>query len=265
VEGKTLQLVVRYRRDVDPLDAAVRNAVAERPDVLVVGGLAAARLARDATTTIPVVVGTASDLVDGGVVKSFARPGGNITGVSDLVDESAVKRLELLKAAFPNAKRVALLVNPAFPATPKIEKRVGAAAPALGFTILTFRASSQAALDAALSAIAKTAPDALLLGGDPMFNTASFMQRATATRIPMVHYWQGTAELGAIVSYEVDVLDNWRRAAGYVDRILKGARPGDLPIHQPTRYKLVINEKAAKERGIAIPQGLLQRADEVIR
>jgi putative tryptophan/tyrosine transport system substrate-binding protein len=266
VEGKTLVLELRYGR-LEPARIAmlIREAVAEQPDVLVVTGLGLAREARDLTSTIPVVVATSSDLVDAGIVKSFARPGGNITGISDLVDEAAVKRLELLRAALPHAKRVALLTNPNFPATPKIERRIEAVAPQLGFTITKLHASDRASLFAVIDAMAQSRPDALLLGGDPLFNSPDLIERATAVRVPVIHYWQGTARQGALVSYEADINDNFRRAAGYVDRILKGAKPGDLPIHQPTQYKLVVNAKTAKALGLELPQSLLQRADEVIR
>ena len=266
VEGKTFAIDFLYGR-LDPArsEALHRQAVDERPDVLVVGGLSAARLMRSLTSTIPVVVATAGDLVDAGVVASLARPGGNITGISDLADVAAVKRLELVRAALPNAKRVALITNPKFPGTPRIESRVEEAAPKLGFTITRLHASDRATLAAAIDSMAKARPDALLVGGDPLFNSAAFMEPAAAARVPVFHYWQGTAQLGALVSYEVDVLDNFRRAAGYVDKILKGAKPGDLPIHQPTRYKLVVNARTAQSLGLAIPQALLQRADEVIR
>jgi putative tryptophan/tyrosine transport system substrate-binding protein len=266
VEGKTLVLEVRYGR-LDPARIAtlLREAVVEQPDVLVVTGLSLARQVRDVTSTLPVVVATSSDLVDAGVVKSFARPGGNITGISDLVDEAAVKRLELLRAALPHAKRVALLTNPNFPATPKIERRIEAVAPQLGFTITKLHASDRATLFAVIDAMAQSRPDALLPGGDPLFNSPELIERASAVRVPVIHYWQGTARQGALVSYEADINDNFRRAAGYVDRILKGAKPGDLPIHQPTQYKLVVNAKTAKALGLELPQSLLQRADEVIR
>lgn len=266
IEGQTLVLEVRYG-NLEParIDALHRETVAEQPDVLVVAGLTAARLARDLTSTLPVVVATASDLVDAGVVQSFARPGGNITGISDLVDEAAVKRLELVRTALPEAKRVALLTNPNFPATPKIERRIAAAAPALGFTIMPLRATDRPTLFAAIDTMAQSRPDALLVGGDALFNSPELIERATAVRVPVIHYWQGTAQQGALVSYEADVHDNFRRAAGYVDKILKGAKPGDLPIYQPTQYKLVVNVKTAKAFGLDLPQSLLQRADEVIR
>jgi len=208
---------------------------------------------------------TASDLVDAGVVKSFARPGGNITGVSDLVDEAAVKRLELVRAALPSARRVALITDPDHPATKKVESRIAEAAPRLGFTIIGLRASDRASLAAAIESMAHARPDALFIGGGPVFNAGEFIERANALRVPVIHYWPGTAAKGALLSHEADIHDNFRRAADYVDRILKGAKPGDLPIHQPTRYKLVVNAKTAQSLGLTIPQTLLQRADEVIR
>lgn len=266
VEGKTVLFEVRHGR-LEParIEALQREAVADNPDVLVVAGLSAARRMRDLTRTIPVVVATASDLVDAGVVKSFARPGGNITGISDLVDEAAVKRLEIARAALPNARSVALLTNPNFPATPKIESRIANVAPRLGFTIIPLHATDHASLTAAIEAMAQPRPGALLVGGDPLFNSGEFIARATALRVPVIHYWPGSGERGALVSHEADIHDNFRRAAGYVDRILKGAKPADLPIHQPTRYKLVVNLKTAKTLGLEIPRPLLQRADEVIR
>ena len=266
VEGRTLRLDVRFNSSApDAMDTVMRAALAERPDVLVVGGLAAAKRARELTSTMPVVVATASDLVDGGVVDSYARPGGNVTGVSDLTDEAAVKRLELIREAFPDAKRVALLVNPAFPATPKIEQRVGQAAQALGIEIVLLRAGDAASLAAAVDSMATSRPDALLLGGDPIFNAGQFIARATELRVPVVHYWPGMVEKGALMSYEVDVHDNFRRAAGYVDRVLKGTKPGDLPIYRPTRYTLKVNLSTARQLGIVLPPAFLARVDEQIR
>jgi putative ABC transport system substrate-binding protein len=263
-EGKTLLLEVRFNSpEPARIDAAVRAAVAERIDVLVVGGLAAARRAKEATSTIPVVVATSSDLVEAGVVASFNRPGGNVTGVSDQTDEAAVKRLELIRAALPDAKRVALLTNPAFPATPRIEARVGAAATRLGFTIVPMRAGDPAALAAAVESMATSHPDALLVGGDPLFNAGEFIARATALRVPVVHYWPGTLEKGALLSYEADVHDNFRRAAGYVDKILKGAKPAEMAIHRPTRYTLRLNTDAARALAIAVPESFRVRVDKV--
>ena len=234
--------------------------------MLVVAGLIAARNARDASTTVPVVVATGSDLVDAGIVKSYARPGGNVTGVSDLTDEAAVKRLELLKAALPNASRVAFLNDPEFPAGAKIEARVRSAASSLGIKVEWLYAKDRASLAEAFDALRKSPPDALV-GTDSLAvqHANEIIERATALRVPVVHFWPGTAEQGALLSYQADIRDNYRRAAGYVDKVLRGAKPGDLPIFQPTRYTLIVNVRVARALGLTIPQALLLRADQVIQ
>ena len=266
VQGRTVQIDVRLGdRDPARVRALIRESVAESPAVLVVAGLTAARHARDATTTVPVVVATSSDLADAGIVQSLARPGGNITGVTDLTDEATVKRLQLLRVALPNASRVVLLVNPEFPATPKIEARAQVAAPSLRLNITSLSAKDRASLEKALDALEKSPPDALLVTEAlAVENAEQLIKRATVLRVPVVHFWPGTAEQGALFSYQADVLDNFRRAAGYVDRILRGAKPGDLPIYQPTRYELVVNSKAARTLGLTLPQSFLARADRVI-
>ena len=266
-EGDTFRMEVLYAdRDPTRVPGLIRDAVAGRPAVLVVSGLLAARHARDATSTVPVVVTTSSDLVDAGVVKSFARPGGNITGLTDLADELAVKRLELLKETLPKASRVALLVNPDFPATPKIERSVQAAARTLGIAISRLDATDPASLVLALDSLQKSKPDALLIGGDGLFvvRAQEIIERTRTLRVPVIHFWPGTAESGALMSHQADILYNFQRAAYYVDRILKGAIPGDLPIEQPTRYELVVNKKTAKAFDLTIPQSVLLRADRVI-
>jgi putative ABC transport system substrate-binding protein len=266
-EGRTYRLELRYaNRDPTRVPGLIREAAGERPDVLLVYGLAAARAARDATDSVPVVVVTSSDLVDGGVVKSFAHPGGNVTGINDLADEAAVKRLEVLKEALPGAARVALLVDPAFPATPKIESSVRAAARTLGIDIVRVEASEPATLLTALDSLKQSRPDALLLAGGSLFvvRAKELIDRSTAMRIPVVHYWPGTAEMGALISHQADIFYNVQRAAYYVDRILKGTKPADLPIEQPTGYELVLNRKTARTLGLTIPQSVLVRADRVI-
>ena len=198
-------------------------------------------------------------------MQSLARPGGNITGISDLTDEATVKRLELLKAALPNASRVVLLVNPEFPATPKIEKRVQAAAPSLRLKITSLYAKDRASLEKALDSLEKSPPDALFATEAVAVQySVELIKRATVLRVPVVHFWPGTAEQGALLSYQADVQENFRRAAGYVDKILKGAKPGDLPIFQPTRYELIVNAKVARTLGLTLTQTFLVRADRVI-
>ncbi len=264
VQGRTVQVEVRYV-GIAGARALIQQIAAESPAVLVVAGLTATRYARDATTTVPIVVATSGDLLDAGLVQSLARPGGNITGVSDLGDAAAVKRLELLKAALPNASRVVLLVNPEFPNTLKIEARVQAAAPSLGLNVTSLSAKDGATLEKALDSLEKSRPDALVATDALAVQFATeLIKRATVLRVPVVHFWPGTAEQGALISYQADALDNFRRAAGYVDKILKGAKPGDLPIYQPTRYELVVNAKVARKFGLSLAPSFLLRADRVI-
>lgn len=266
-EGRTFRLEVRYaHREPARSVTLIQEAIASRPDVLVVTGLTNARRARGATKTVPVVVATSGDLVDAGIVASFARPGGNITGIADLVDEAAVKRLELLKELIPRLSRIALLNNPEFPATAKIESRVRAAAGTLGITVVPLYAKDRASLALAVDSLEKLRPGALLIGGDALFtvNAQQIIDRATALRVPVAHYWPGTAEMGALFSHQADIGGNFERAAYYVDRILKGTKPSDLPIEQPTRYELVLNRKTAMAFGITIPSTVILRADRVI-
>ncbi len=266
IEGRSVQIEVRYG-DGDParVRALIRESVAKSPAVLVVAGLTPASFARDTTTTVPIVVATSSDLVGVGIVKSLARPGGNITGISDLTDETTIKRLELLKAALPNASRVAFLVNPEFPATPKIVERVQTVAPELRFQVAWLYAKDRASLVLELDSLEKAPPDALVVTDAlAVENAAEIIKRATVLRVPVVHFWPGTAEQGALFSYQANVLDNFRRAAGYVDKILKGTKPGDLPIYQPTRYELVVNPKVARSLGLSLPQTFLIRVDREV-
>lgn len=267
VEGKTFQLEVLYGNGEAARTAAlIRETAGRRPAVLVVAGLSGARVARDATKTVPVVVATASDLVDAGIVASFARPGGNITGMTDLVDQATVKRLELLKEMLPPLSRVAFLSNPDFPTAAKIDSRVGAAAETLGVTVLRLHARDRASLFAAIDSLPKLRANALLVGGDSLFtvNASEIVERATALRVPVSHYWPGSAEAGALFSHQADIARNYERAAYYVNRILQGTPPADLPIEQPARYELVINRRVATTLGLTIPPAVLLRADRVI-
>jgi putative ABC transport system substrate-binding protein len=267
LENRDYVLEMRYAdNEQSKIAPAIREAVASRPDVMVVAGLYAAREARDATKTIPVVVATGSDLVDAGIVASYARPGGNITGVADQTDEAAVKRLELLKAALPRAERIGVVVNPDFPASPKVVKALENAARRLALALVMVHAKDRASLLAALDTLAKARVDAVLVAGDnnATANAADAIAHAATLRLPIAYFWPGTAEMGALFSYQADVLGNFERAAWYVDRILKGAKPGDLPVDLPKGYELVVNRKAAAELGITLPGAFLQRADRVV-
>ena len=254
VRGRTVQIDLHYV-EFPGVGAVIRESVAEGPAVIFVGGLTAARCAHDTTTTVPVVVGTSSDLVDAGLVQSLAHPGGNITGISDLTDEITVKRLQLVKAALPNTSRVVLLINPEFPATTKIEASVQAAAPSLGLRVASLPAKDRASLEKALDSLEISRPDALIATEALSVQlSAELIKRATAFRVPVVLFWPGTAEQGALLSYQADVHDNFRRPASYVDKILKGTKPGDLPIYQSARYELVVNANVARTLGLTLPK-----------
>jgi putative ABC transport system substrate-binding protein len=266
-EGVTFRLQILYaNRDNTKAPGLIKEAVAGNPAVLMVYGLSSAKYARDASRTVPVVVATSSDLVDAGIVRSYAHPGGNVTGISDLSDELTVKRLELIRKAMPNASRVALLVNPNFPATPKIERRVQERAGAMRIEVTSIYATDPQSLIAAIDSLKGKRIDALLLGGDALFviRAKELIERANAMRVPVVHYWPGTAEMGALMSHQAQIFRNVELAAEYVNRILKGANPGDLPVQQPTVYDLVINARVAKGYGIQIPQSVLLQASSVI-
>lgn len=265
---KSFRIESRFANgDTERLRALTREALDLKPDVIVVTGLIGAQIARGMTATVPIVVATSSDLADAGLVHSLARPGGNVTGVSDNTSDSAVKRLELTKLALPRATRVALMVNPDFPSTPDIVARVNAAAAALRVDVARVDYRDRATLMAAIDGVSRTRPDAILMGGDSVATSFApeAIQRANAVRIPIVYYWPGTAEQGALLSYQADIRDNYRRAAGYVLRILKGEQPGNMPVHQPNRYDLVVNARVARELGIDLPKSLLVRADRVIQ
>jgi len=266
-EGVTFRLEILYaNRDTTKVPGLIKEAVAGNPAVLMVYGLSSAKYARDASRTVPVVVATSSDLVDAGIVRSYAHPGGNVTGISDLSDELTVKRLELIRKAMPNASRVALLVNPNFPATPKIERRVREAAGAMRIEVTSIYATDLKSLIAAIDSLKGDRIDALLLGGDALFviRAKELIERANAMRVPVVHYWPGTVEMGALMSHQARVFRNVELAAEYVNRILKGANPGELPVQQPTEYDLVINARVAKGYGMQIPQSVLLEASSVI-
>jgi putative ABC transport system substrate-binding protein len=209
---------------------------------------------------------TGSDLVDAGLASSHRRPGGNVTGVADNSDEILIKRFEYARELLPAAARFVLLVNPDFPATPKMERRMAEASKRAGVGLRVLSARDASALDTAVASLGPKGADVILVGGDALFvvSTQAMIDKATALGMPVVHYWPDAPEFGAVLTYTVDVVDNYRRAAWYVDRILKGARPGDLPIHQPTRYELAVNVRAARGMGIQVPQALRARADHVV-
>jgi putative ABC transport system substrate-binding protein len=248
-------------------DAVALELVHLKVDVIVAAFPAAVLSAKRATATIPIVMMNTPDPVQLGLVASLARPGGNVTGLTTLTVDVSIKQLELLKEAVPRASRVALLWNPDNPWHPAAVKALQTTAGSQGFQLQVLEARGTEAIDRAFHAMATERAQALLVLADPMM----FMHRqrladlATKHRLPMVGSVRAYTGAGSLMSYWADRTDLSRRAASYVDRILKGARPGELPIEQPTKFELIINLKTAKALGLTIPQSLLLRADEVIQ
>jgi putative ABC transport system substrate-binding protein len=234
---------------------------------VVAGGFGAIMAARNATETIPIVMsGGGIDPVTAGLVESLARPGGNITGVTNLGPELGGKRLELLKEAVPKVGRVAVLYDLAVPGTTLEVKEIQSAARALGLTLRSWEIRDAGGLERAFASLTQERSDGLyVLGGGQMRAQKRIAGFALKSRLPSVYVNREFVDAGGLMSYGADLSESYRRAATYVDRILKGAKPADLPVQQPTNFELVINLKTAKQIGVEIPQKLLARADKVIK
>jgi ABC-type uncharacterized transport system substrate-binding protein len=243
-----------------------RELVGLPVDVLVVGGGVSAQHAKAVTSTVPIVFTTVGDPVGIGLVASLARPGGNLTGMSNLQSELGGKQLELLKEVAPRTARVAVLYNPDSPISPAVVRNVQEAARRLSVELVFMDVRGPDELPGALSTLAQQHVDALLALSDPVFGNqlAKIAQAAARLRLPAVYSHRGFAQAGGLLAYGPNFEDNYRRAASYVDRILKGAKPADLPVQQPTKLELTVNAKAAKALNLAIPQSLLLRADDFV-
>jgi len=271
VEGRNV--VIEYRDaegKLERLPALAAELVALKVDVIVAANSLAVLPAKQATKTIPIVFAVAGDPVGSGLVTSLARPGGNVTGLSVLSPELVGKRLELLTQAVPGVTRVAVLWQPgaAGERTDKdILKGAEAAARALGVRLQIVEARGPADFDRAFSDMTRARAGALTVLTSGMFTTERrrLVDLAAKNRLPAVYGSREYVDAGGLLSYGPDLADMFRRAATYVDKILKGAKPGDLPVEQPTKFELVINLKTAKALGLTIPPSLLGRADEVIQ
>jgi putative tryptophan/tyrosine transport system substrate-binding protein len=271
VEGRNV--VIEYRNaegKVGRLPALAAELVALKVDVILAVATPQALAAKQATRTIPIVFAATGDAVADGLVTSLARPGGNVTGLSFFTPELVAKRLELLKQTIPGVSRVAVLWNPGGlgESTEKdVLKRAEGAARALGVRLQFVEARGPADFDRAFSEMARARPDALtVLTSAMLFNARRHLVDLVAkNRLPALYPWREFVDAGGLMSYGPNLADLYRRAATYVDRILKGAKPGDLPVEQPTKFELAINLKTAKALGLTMPPSLLQRADEVIQ
>jgi len=267
VEGRNLAIESRWGegRAERFSDLAVA-LVGLKVDMIVATSTPAALAAKEASSTIPIVFVTAADPVGSGLVAGIARPGGNVTGVSLLAPEMVARQMQLLKEAVPKVSHVAVLANPTLKYNPSLVKEAESAARSLKIQSRILGVSGPDALHSALSAVTKQRPDALFVLFDPvMFGYRTrITEFASKNRLPSMYPHREYAESGGLMAYGVDLRDNYRRAASYADRILKGAKPGDLPVEQPTRFELVINLKTAKALGLTIPRSVLARADQVI-
>jgi len=268
VEGRNYILDFRWGEGRNDRLAELAAELAHaNVNVIVTAGEPAIRAAKQATTTIPIVMGSVGDPVGAGFAASLARPGGNITGVSNLAAEMSGKWLQLLREADPRLSYVAVLWNPTNPTHHAFWKDAQTAARAMGIKVLGVEFSSPDEFESGFSAMALGRVDGLLVLPDPVTgsNRVKLAELMARNRLPGIALFRESAEAGFLLSYGVSAFDNHRRAAAYVDKILKGANPADLSIEQGTKFELVINLKTAKALGLTIPQSLLGRADDVIQ
>ncbi len=267
VEGKNLSIEYRYAEGKsDRLPDLTTDLVRLKVEVIVTSGTTGTLAAQKATKAIPIVMAAAGDPVAYGLGETLARPGGNVTGVSQMASELAGKRLELLKEIVPKLSRVAVLWDPQVASSALNWKELQLPAQQLGLQLLSLEVRSPDDLDKAFEAATRARAGALVITGDTLFNAnlKRIAGLAAKIRLPSIFQISEFADAGGLVSYGPDRADMYRRAATYVDKILKGAKPGDLPVEQPTKFELVINLKTAKAIGITIPRTVLFRADRVI-
>jgi len=268
IEGQNVAIEYRYAQDTPERQPALAaELVSLKVDVIVSVGATGTRAAKEATSTIPIVMAQDPDPVGNGFVISLARPGGNITGLSSLVVELGGKRLELLKEIVPRLSRVAVLGTSSNPANVQQLRETELAAKQIGVRLQFLDVLDPKDIETGFRAATNGHADAVVVLGGPFFNArrTNIAELAMKSRIPVIYSRAEFVEAGGLVSYGANLSDLYRRAATYVDKILRGAKPGDLPVEQPTKFELVINLKTAKALGLTIPQTLRQRADQVIQ
>jgi putative tryptophan/tyrosine transport system substrate-binding protein len=266
IEGRTVAIEYRWAEGRSERFAEIATELVRlKVDVIVTSSTPAVIAAKQATSVIPIVITTANDPVATGLVASLARPGGNVTGLSNQMADTAAKRLELLREVVPGLRRLAILANVDNPGAVLDTREAQAAASAVGLevTIVEIRRAEEIA---PLFEAFKGPTDALYVVADPLMNTnrIRISTSALGARLPTMHGVRDYVEAGGLMSYGSSIVDQYRRAADYVDKILRGAKPGELPVEQPTKFDLVINLTTAKAIGLALPPSILLRADEVI-
>ena len=270
IEGQNIASEYRYAEGkLDRLPDLATELVHLKVDIIVVGGDIPTRAAKKATKTIPIVImGTGSDPVAAGLVESLARPGGNVTGITTLTRELGGKRLELLKEAVPKVARVTVLYDPTVPdSVLDVKEVLPVAARALKMTIQPWEVRGTDDFEKVFSAMAKQRPDGLYATAGPLMrpNRKRIVDFALKSRLPSMYTSITFVDAGGLMSYGADQADSYRRVADYVDKILKGAKPADLPVEQPTKFELIINLKTAKQIGVTIPPEVLARATKLIK
>jgi putative ABC transport system substrate-binding protein len=266
VEGRDIAIEYRFAEGgYERLSELAAELVRLEVDVIVTHGTPGTQAAKEATRTIPIVMALVGDAVSTRLVVSMARPGGNVTGSSFPFAEVAAKRLELLRETVPTATRIGVLLNPVNPANVPAIRKMEPAARSLGVELLPLEVRRPDELEAVLSRGAAGRVDAVTIIDDPMFisHARQIAELALRSRLPTIGF-RGDAEAGGLMAYGKDFADLWRRAALFVDRILKGARPADVPVEQPTRFELVINRKTAHALGVTIPESILLRTDAIL-
>jgi putative ABC transport system substrate-binding protein len=267
VEGLTIEIEWKWANDrVDLLPALAAQLVQDKVDVIVTGGTPAAQALKAATQSIPIVVAIMADPVAAGIVETLARPGGNATGFSIVAPELGAKRLQLLKEVVPTISSVAVLLNARNPQSQIELKELKTAAASMGLRLDPIEVSGQGGLEDAFAAMNKAAAQALIVLTDPVLfsERKPTVDLANRYRLPAVYPFQGYVEDGGLVSYGPSDADLFRRAAGYVDRILKGAKPAELPVEQPVKFEMYVNLNAARALGVTVPELFLARAAKVI-
>ena len=267
IEGKNVRFEYRYAEGYNERLPELANDLADlNVDVIVTWGTDAVLAAKQATTTIPIVMGAIGDPLGSGIVTNLARPGGNVTGSSSRAAELESKRLELLKEAVPGLSRAAILFNPTNHYMPLALQSARKGAQMLHVSLAIYEVRDTTTLDAAFVTLTKDRPDALMVPADTFLvsQRSRIAQFAIENKLPSVYTFREYIEAGGLIAYTPNYHDLFRRAASYVDKILKGAKPGELPIGQPTKFQLVINLKTAKALGLVIPRALLVGADQVI-
>jgi putative ABC transport system substrate-binding protein len=267
-EGRDVVIKWLYANgDYARIPGMVAELIQSKVEVIVVDSSKATLAAKQGTSTIPIVMAVVNDPLGSGLVTSLARPGGNITGLSLMMADLGAKRLQLLKEVVPRLTRIAVLWDPDTPFHTKLVQDLKAAAPSLSMELVVVSARTPEEFEAAFSTASRAHAQALYVVPDAFFfnHRTTISKLALKTRLPSIYGARGSVDEGGLMSYGPNFGDIFHRTAGYVDKILKGAKPGDLPIEQPTKFELVVNLNTAKALGITIPESILLRADEVIR